>query len=182
MATRSRFGWLILLPLLGVGCAHYDYVVTDPARLSQRVTSEAQTTLKADPLIYSMIAKEDRLVVIIKNPLAEPVQLLGDKSTVVDPKGQSHPLRSQTIAPNAYVKLILPPLRPRFETPAPAGFEFGVQSRADSAAPIYLDSFSDADSYYWDFDGPGQIRLLLTFQKPDGSTWTNEFAIRKEKV
>jgi hypothetical protein len=190
-----RYLAICCLAALLAGCTSYNYTVTDSSKLSQTVTSEAQTTLKIDPLIYAMVTKENRLVLTIKNTLPDPVELLGAKSTVVDQQGQSHPLRSQTIAPNAFVKLILPPLRPRFETAPSGSFMFGVQARSDSAVrtdasarvaaspdPVYLDYFSDVDSYYWDFDGEGDIRLTLTYQKSDGKVWTDQFTIHRQKA
>ncbi len=195
-----RYLAICCLSMLLVGCTSYNYTVTDSTHPSQRVNKDTQTTLKIDPLIYGMLVKENRLVLTVKNTLSDPVELLGTKSTVVDQKGQSHPLRSQTIAPNAFIKLILPPLRPRFETAPSGGFMFGMQARRDSSAlpdtaasvpdpitthsaePIYLDYFSDTDPYYWDFDGEGEIRLLLTYQKADGTVWTDQFTIYRQKA
>ena len=197
-----RYLAICCVSMLLVGCTNYNYIVTDSKHLSQRVSKDTQTTLKIDPVIYGMVVKENRLVLTIKNTLADPVELLGTKSTVVDEKGQSHPLRSQTIAPNAFVKLILPPLRPRFETAPSGGFMFGMHARRESSAvpdaaepkslrapvathsaePIYLDYFSDTDPYYWDFDGESEIRLLLTYQKADGTVWTDQFVIQRQKA
>lgn len=194
-----RYLAICCLSMLLVGCTNYNYIVTDSTHLSQRISKDTETTLKIDPVIYGMVVKENRLVLIIKNTLTDPIELLGAKSTVVDQKGQSHPLRSQTIAPNAFVKLILPPLRPRFETTPSSSLMFGVQARRDSSAlpdtaslpasitsrpaePVYLDYFSDTDPYYWDFDGEGEIRLLITYQKSDGTVWTDQFTIYRQKA
>ena len=41
---------------------------------------------------------ENRLVLQIQNKTDDPIQLLGERSTVVDPGGQSHPLASHGTA------------------------------------------------------------------------------------
>lgn len=175
------------------GCAHYEFDIARPGDGSQVVSGDSETSFHLDPLIYRARARENRLVLLIQNTLDQPVELLGAKSSAVDPKGQSHPLRSQTIAPNAYIKLILPPLRPRFET-APAGFSVGVgmQSRLDdSALParaaspdkvLYLDCYADVDSTYWDWDGESAVRLLFTYQQRDGKIFSHELNLRKRKA
>ena len=134
MSSRWTACWLFILPLMALGCTQYEYELVRPDRLARHIDNQAQTTFKIAPLNYGMISKENRLVVVIQNPLAEPVQILGDRSEVVDPSGQSHPLRSQTIAPTAFVKLILPPLRPRFRRRHRPVSTFCAQGRLDLPA------------------------------------------------
>lgn len=173
---------LLLTALLLTGCARYDFRIVEPQSLSQTITA-VQTRITTENMRYDMIAKENRLVMLATNPAGQPVELLGAKSYVVDPVGASHPLRSQTIPPNSYMKLILPPLRPRFEQQNPQ-FMFGVgtqtsQAPASSTAPLRLDIYEDVNNYYWDWDGSAPIRLSLTYQRVDGSTFTDSFMIDK---
>ena len=62
----------------------------------------------------------------IFNPTGDAITLLGDQSSVVDPRGQSHPLRTQSIAPAAFIKLILPPMRPVYRANPSIGIGVGV--------------------------------------------------------
>jgi hypothetical protein len=175
--TATLIGLIFLL----AGCARYDFQITQPTKLAQRITN-AQTRINTERLAYDMVAKENRLVVMAYNHGTEPLQLLGDKSFVVDPKGQSHPLRSQTLAPKSYVKLILPPLRPRFEQNPQWNFGIGTQIGSTGHhhhTPMSLDYFADSDSYYWDWDGQVPIRLSLTYGTSDGKNFTDEFTIQK---
>src|SRR5690242_1464878 len=113
---------VFLLASVLIGCARYDFQVIKPDTLATRVTQTA-SRIQTPNMVYYMQAYENRLVVQIHNGEQAPVELLGEKSFVVDPHGISHPLRSITIAPDSSAKLILPPLRPRFEH---HGFTFGV--------------------------------------------------------
>lgn len=170
---------VLLLALLS-GCARYDFQILKPDRLSQRIT-QIQTRVNTPHMVYDMVAKENRLVVQIFNQGDTPVQLLGARSFVVDPKGASHPLPSQTLAPKSYAKLILPPLRPRFEQNPQ--FQLGVgtiiSDAGSTSTPLYMDRYEDADNRYWDWDGQGPIRLGLTYQLSGGEIVTDEFTIMK---
>lgn len=167
------------------GCTSYDFRITRPTELA-RVISNSPQRLETANMTYQMQAKENRLVVQVFNAGNETVQLLGDRSFVVDTRGASHPLRSQAIAPQSYAKLILPPLRPRFERQDPS-FQFGVgttisEERRPRALPVqYLDIYEDSDNFYWDWDGELPIRLSITYQFPDGRISTDEFGIEKTK-
>lgn len=204
-----------LAATLLAGCASYDFQVTKPG--VDRVVSSAPERLATENMTYHMQAKENRLVVQMFNQTGEMVQILGEQSFVVDTGGASHPLRSQAIAPHSFVKLILPPLRPRFEQP---GFDFGVGTSAyhyspyapyyayapygpispyssyfpyyrryypydeyrygPYAAPVqYMDSYEDADSYYWDWDGQMPVRLSITYEFVGGRRGTDEFTLQK---
>src|SRR5205814_908677 len=79
---------------------------------ARHIGAKADQVVRVDPLEYRLRSYDNRLVLSIFNPTQDPITLAGDRSYVVDPKDQSHPLRSQTIAPNTFVRLILPPMRP----------------------------------------------------------------------
>lgn len=167
------------------GCARYDFSIDKPTNLSARI-GEVATRVETANMVYNMQAKENRLVLLIYNNRPDPVQILGDRSFVVDPHGVSHPLRSQAIGPNAYAKVILPPLKPKFENSP--GWHFGVgvgtpisdnSPKAVPVRPLFLDYFSDRDAFYWDWDGPTMIRLSITYRFGDNSERTDEFSFRK---
>lgn len=177
---RNAIAIVILLIGLG-GCARYDYQVIKPDTLSSRITQTA-SRLQTPNMVYLMQAYENRLVMQLHNKEATPVELLGEKSFVVDPAGVSHPLRSLTIAPDSYAKLVLPPLRPRFDDHR---FNFGVSSQVShldsprAIQPVYLDVYADTDAFYWDWDGESPIRMRLTYRKAGGAEVADEFTIGK---
>jgi len=142
-----------------------------------------------------MRSVENRLVIDIENKTDEPIQLLGNQSSVVDPEGQSHPLRSQTMAPHSFVKLILPPYRPVVRHEG-AVFGIGVGTHVGDRRHYHGDGFDEIDSLddgpryltvyeddvlYWDWNGQGEGRLMLAFQRKD-QTFTHEFVIRRVQI
>ncbi len=185
-----------LLPLFGLailcsGCASYEYDITRPQELAQHIGSKSDVVLQRPPLEYRLVTADNRLVMRIYNPQDTPVTLLGDRSSIVDPQGQSHPLLGQTMAPHSFVKLILPPLRPRIERTGPS-LEFGVggifasrhapRLRGYEAidGPEYLAVYDEVGTY-WDWSGEGEIRLTLVFQQAD-QTFEHEFVIGRRKA
>src|SRR5262245_50127092 len=114
MMRRMRLNvpLLTLFGLLVGGCARYEYDVVRPDDLTGHVGTKEDVVFTRDPLEYRLRTADNRLVMRIYNPTDAPITLLGARSSVVDPDGQSHPLPSMTAAPESFIKLILPPLRP----------------------------------------------------------------------
>src|SRR6266404_5879572 len=104
MLTRASTLGLMSWVLLFGGCAHYEYDIVSPPEIRQHVGFENEVLLHLPPLEYRLISVEDHLVVRVFNPTSDMVQLMGERSSVVDTTGQSHPLRSQAIPPNDYMK------------------------------------------------------------------------------
>lgn len=206
-AGRSlRVALLLLVAGPAVGCTRYEFDVVAPADLAQPVGTKQWVTAGQDPLEYRLLTVENRLVMQIHNPTADAVQLLGDRSVVVDPRGQSHALRSQTIAPDSFVKLILPPMGARVERGGPT-FGFGVGLGLGSAGyrgrrgyssygglgyddaygldePLYYAVIDPSDNTYWEWDGEGQARLTLVYGRAGdpGKTFTHAFVLRRRKA
>ena len=192
-------GMLRILPLVIVafitGCARYEYDITRPTELAMHIGSKTDAIAPWPPLEYRFRAVENRLVMNIYNTTDDPIQLLGERSSVVDPGGQSHPLRSQPIAPNSYIKQILPPYRPRIQRTGPSfgigvGTRIGDRRRRAYPYDAFDDPFYDEPRYfaviednalYWNWPGEGQIRMMLVFTHKD-ETFTHEFVIRRVKV
>jgi hypothetical protein len=111
---------------------------------------------------------------------------------VVDPGGQSHPLRDLTIAPQSFGKLILPPMRPRLERQGPSigigvGGVFGSARHRRyggggfyDAGPQYM-AVVDDNALYWDWDGETTVSMTLVFER-GGNSFTHDFAIRRRKM
>ena len=193
MMLMHRTGLVLLLVLLAGGCARYEHQIVRPQELTAHIGRKVDTVLAREPLEYRLRTVDNRLVMRIYNPTDDAIQLLGEESTVVDPEGQSHPLRSQTLAPSSFIKLILPPMPPRIQRVGPS-FGIGVGTRIGYhrrhpyhhpydpfyPEPMYL-RIVDDDVYYWDWPGTGQIRLMLIFDR-SGERIRHEFVIGRVRM
>ena len=180
-----------LLVLLFAGCASYEYDITRPADLARHIGSKAETIVPRDPLEYRLQAVDERLVMRIYNPTDDTITLLGPQSSVVDPNGQSHPLRTQSMASRSFIKIILPPIPPHLEQSGPT-FGIGVGgvfSRRDHRRFVGDDFYEDQpryftvvdeDTLYWEWKGESEIRLLLVFDR-NAKTFEHEFVIDRRK-
>jgi hypothetical protein len=91
------------------GCQTYVYRVVQPPGITQPVTDKP-VTLRYDPLEYQLVGYKDRLAMRISNPTDDRIVLLGDRSYVVDPLGESHPLRTHILGPHSFTRMLLPPI------------------------------------------------------------------------
>jgi hypothetical protein len=194
---------LLLLALFAApaGCAHYEYDLVQPPEFAGHVGAGKPVEVTLEPLGYRLQTSESHLVMLVFNRGETPVRLLGDRSTVVDPRGQSHPFRGQTIAAGSYIKLVFPPLPPRVEPRGPVigigvgavvtsggyyrqrylgGGPFGYDPVFDG--PRYYSVYDPGDATYWEWDGEGDARLVLTFQQGDQKPFSHEFVFRRRKV
>jgi hypothetical protein len=197
MRETCLFCAMGLMILLVGGCASYQYNLVQPAELSRHIGAKTDQTITIDPLQYRLRTVDNRLVMRIYNQSGDPIELNGAASTVVDPDGQSHPLRSQTIAPDSFIKLIFPPLQPKVYGPSPAfGVGMGYGWRVDATAsrraletpaplgvPRYCAVVVDPnDTIYWDWKGAGgEMRLMLVFTRK-GSEFRQAFLFRRQKM
>src|SRR5690606_11013003 len=113
-----RLAACVILLLTAVGCARYEYIVDYPPEAAGLVPAKEDRVVDVPPLTYRFQEYSQRLVVRVYNGTSQPVELAGDRSVLVDPTGESRRLASQAIAPASFMKLILPPLKPRVH---PAG-------------------------------------------------------------
>ena len=173
----------IILALLGLlsGCAQHEFDLMEPADLAERVGRDQPTIIERSPLNYRLQAAEGRLVMSIRNPSDQPVVLLGEQSYVVDPKGQSRPLPTQTIAPGSFIKLILPPLRdPRAEPGFGIGIGVGVSTAGPREdAPVLLSTQNVGP--YWSWRDGTPVRMRLAFRRGD-QTFEHEFTFRRVRL
>ena len=198
--TRLSF-ILIVLAFGSLGCAKYEFDLVHPPELARHVGADKPVEVTLEPLTYRLRTYESRLVMDVRNPTNAPVKVLGDQSTVVDPRGQSHPLRTQTIAPGSYIRLVLPPLRPVVEPHGPV-IGIGVSGYATSGAyyrhrylhggvygydaafdgPRYYSVYDPGDAAYWEWDGEGEARVVLVYQQGDQKPFSHELVFRRKKV
>ncbi|HEX3358916.1 MAG TPA: hypothetical protein VHS31_18200 [Tepidisphaeraceae bacterium] len=190
--------WILpFIVLWAVGCTHFEYDLTEPTDIATHIGTKTDTTIKLDPLEYRFRAYDDHLIVQIFNPTEDSIQLMGDQSAVVDPQGQSHPLRGATMEPHSFIKLILPPPPPVIQPTGPSiGIGLGyvaTQSRYrrdpfyrahfydSDYPPQYYVLYDEGDSTYWNWRGEMAVRLSLTFQE-NGKTISHKFSFTQVKV
>ena len=186
MKPNLSLPFLLLSVLLMTGCVSYDYQIVEPANLSRHVGDQL-VTAHWDPLEYRFRRNHDRLAMTIFNPTTNRIVLLGDRSYVVDPKGESHPIHGQAIAPHSYTSMLLPP------PPATVTMTYpGVYSYAPPIVygPYWGGYYNDfyygpVTTYYhvntpydWKW-GVGQARLRLACEQ-NGKTFDHEFVIDRE--
>jgi hypothetical protein len=172
------------------GCTGYEYELVQPAALARHIGCKAATSADVAPLSYSFEAAENHLVIWVRNPTADAVRILGDRSVIVDPSGQSHPMQSQTIAPASYVKLILPPLHTYLYGYGPpvviwagdGGGEFTFHRDFYSQdGPDYVISPDPLDPAYFVWEGETDLRLTLSFELK-GKIFEQSFIFHQTKV
>src|SRR5688572_22465805 len=179
---RKNFGVIIISSLaLLCGCARYEYDLIHPPELRRHVGEKADEVIRLEPLEYKLRSVDNRLVIRVYNRGDVPLLLLGEQSVVVAPDGESHPLRGRTIPPGSFVKLIFPPLRPRFERGGPTfGVGVGVGVSRDryhgvggahdypspySDEPEYYTMYEPSEALYWDWHGETDARAILVYAR-----------------
>ena len=196
-----------LLVMTGVfaagGCARYEYDLLEPADVAQRIGRKSPVVIPMEPAVrYEARAYDDRLVLFVFNESDdEPLKLLGEDSYVVDPRGESHPLPTRTIAPGSSTKLIFPPVRPTFRAGPSFGVGLGVGLGSARGRrgyygagryghfgdPFYDDypryyQLADDGTTYWTWPGSGtDVRLRLVYARGD-ERFDHEFTFRRVRL
>ena len=184
--------FILLLPLLMTGCAKYEYDLVQPPDLARHIGPKWEN-LRLPPLEYHFRTVETRLVLHIENPTPDPIRIVGDRSYIITPGGQSHPQPSQTIAPESYVRLILPPMRGVYRTGPAIGFGFGYASGYRHRGyfggyrpwlydePAYYAVYDDNDNTYWTWEDESDVKLHLTFERA-AETFSADFTLHRKKM
>lgn len=193
MLAPRNFRWLAL-PLMACmlgGCAHYRFDIVSPENLRRPIPQDSTLVIRLSPMEYRMQAVENHLVIRVFNISSDPIRFLGDQSTIVDPGGQSHAMYGQAIAPGAYMKLILPPMVEYVAyypyTTVGVGFGYGWHHRFYGGwhGAYWYDPLWDEPAYvpayepnqpYWRWYGPGDVKLMLTFQHGTDKPFTQAWA------
>ena len=157
----------ILLGFLLSGCARIEFEAA-PAGSGQpiRVGNDQDVRLSGSPLQYRMRADEGHLIVWIENPTDGPIDLIRDKSQVVDPEGVAHPMRGETIAAGSSIKEIFPPLAEPAES-APHGQPDQIDPYDRPGFISIPDSGADSEAgrASWQWDDGTEIRVDLAFEQ-----------------
>lgn len=166
---------------LCTGCATIEFDATpEGAAQPVRVGNDQDVQIALAPLQYRMRADEGHLIVWIENPTNVAVELVGDKSAVVDPQGDAHPLRDQMILPGESVKAVFPPV---YEGPAPqppSAAGTGIQPYDRPGFITVPDDWENEESRdaTWQWDDGAEIDLNLVYQRGQ-QQFEQHFSIRR---
>jgi hypothetical protein len=100
---------LFAVLFLATGCRTYQYRILQPAQAANTIVTAQPVAVHYEPLDYHFARSRDRLAMRISNPTDDQIILRGDKSFIVDPRGESHPVPGFVIGPHSYSRLLLPP-------------------------------------------------------------------------
>jgi hypothetical protein len=211
MRSASIAIFALIVCLVSTGCARYEYELVEPREQTRHVGRSVDAVAEIDPLTYRLRSVDNRLVMRVYNNADGSIELLGDRSSVVDPNGQSHPLRSMSIAPHSFIKVIFPPPRPYvYDTSPTFGVGVGYGVRVDAIPgpppeglpdrrdfhmhenawnsyfrdePQYLAAavIEDSDSYYWTWKSTGEARINLVYRRGE-SEIRHAFVFRRVKM
>lgn len=171
-AMKTKFFLLSLVAVLLCGCQTYNYRIVQPSTAAP-VVGNQPVSLKYSPLEYQLSRDQSHLILRITNPTDERIILLGERSFVVDPQGESHPLRGRVIGPHSYTRLLLPPIPFSYAHPDPT-WAWGWGGYHDPFwGPFYGPGFYgppplEHDYVYTIYDWhwkTGPVRLRLTYEQ-----------------
>jgi hypothetical protein len=194
MLCHARMIALLSLAMsLVTGCARYECDIVQPPELAGPVAESRDTTFARGPLLYRLRGYENHLVIRVFNPTPQPVELLGGRSVVVDPEGQSHPFSDETIAPESFIKLVLPPIAPEIAPVGPViGFGLGMSSAYGPGYDLSFDSplfvrpryyaSTDMENRFWKWEGESDVRLSLTFARAGQPAFSQQFVFHRRKM
>lgn len=189
MAMSRAIAALLIITAASAGCAKYQYAIIEPADLAQPIPRTAQAAVQVDPLGYEFVDLGHQLGVRIFNDADEPITLLGERSYVVDPEGQSHPLRGGTIAPSSYAAFTIPAMARIHHGGPRIGIGIGVSrysghhhfgggfggSWHDDYPYGYTETYR---SFRWT---TGDVRLRLVHER-DEHRLEHEFLLRRQRI
>jgi len=131
---------MLTLLLFVAGCAHYEFDLTHPPEMATHIGTQSDAVVDPAPMQYRMRADENHLVVRVLNPTEDPIRLVGDQSSVVDPSEQSHALRSGTIESHSFVQLVLPPEPYLADAGAPE-MDYAISAAETNAPRVELTAY-----------------------------------------
>jgi hypothetical protein len=180
--------FLVLAPLvLATGCASYRYQIIEPASVAHTIIYDRPVVINYDPLQYQLSRFHDQLGMTIINPTTDRITLRGDHSYVVDPKGETHPVRGRVLAPHSYAKMLWPPPPTTAETVYPSYFGPGWAPGYPYVwGGFYGSYYGPVVTYYhaytaydWKWD-PGEAHMHLAYER-QGKEFNHDFLILRER-
>ena len=191
--SNGWWSWVALAAaiLLG-GCARYEFVLVEPSQLAGTIGKEG-FPVPYEPLTYRLAKRHDRIAMTISNSTDSPVMLVGNKSYVVDPGGQTRPLIGGTIAPRSHIGLFLPP-EPQVYRAGPIlgpgfGYYYGSGPYFGPGFGYYYEPFYALPMYYYLENAPhywewktGQVQMRLFYEQTHTNTFEHHFVFLRQKV
>ncbi|MDB6017606.1 MAG: hypothetical protein JWR19_2095 [Pedosphaera sp.] len=184
------FPLLLAAATLFSGCRTYDYRIVQPPNVPGPIADQT-VVVPYDPLEYRFVRRHDYLDMRIANPTEDRIVLLGNRSYVVDPNGESHPVRGRAIAPHSYTSMLLPPRPLTYEVTAPyygwgGGWGWGPRFGDPFWGGFYdgyyggpyVATYNIITPFDWEWR-TGLVRLRLTYDR-NGKTFDHYFEIVRE--
>jgi hypothetical protein len=148
--------------------------------------------IRYEPLEYTLVREHDRLAMQINNPTEDRIALLGYRSYVVDPQGESQPIRDRILAPRSFARLILPPVPFSYAVPDYWGYGPGWGWTYPGSwydpfwgpgigwwGPPPMSYYQLLTVYDWQWK-TGPARLRLTYERA-GKVFEHDFELVREK-
>ncbi|HWW00184.1 MAG TPA: hypothetical protein VNZ64_10855 [Candidatus Acidoferrum sp.] len=187
---KANLLFLVAVAACVSGCHTYQYRIVQPAT-SPSVVADQPVTVRLDPLEYHLRRVHDRLEVTISNPTDDRLALLGNRSYVVDPRGESHPLRGHVLGPHSFTRMFLPPPPLTYPYPdwAAWGWGWGWGPYNPFWSPYYgsvywgpppVAYYQVTTAYDWGWK-TGPARLRLTYER-NGKTFEHDFEFIREPM
>ncbi len=187
---RGRVYFLFIaaaLVCLSTGCkTAYQYRVTEDDEKA-KVVEGRPVKLLYGPLEYHFARQREGLDMRIINLSGQRIVLVGQRSYVMDPEGETHPLRDRVLGPGSYTGMALPP-EPRVY-PNLGTWPGGMTGWYDP-----LSGPADSTTYYWPNETyfgvkqpfewhwkSGTARLRLEYQT-EGKSFEHDFVLVRERV
>jgi hypothetical protein len=191
MNPRLLFPLMLACVLAVSGCKTYDYRIVEPANLAQHIGEEF-VTVHSDPLEYRMARTGGFLAMNIVNPTDDRIVLRGDRSYVIDPRGETHPVRGKVIGPHSFTRMSVPPIPYSYQAIAPyTPWGWGPGYINYGVGPSFYGGFYNphfygpeivnyqiTTQYDWEWK-TGQARLRLAYER-DGTSFEHHFVIVRE--
>jgi len=198
MRTGIRFAFL-LTGLLAAGCKEFEYRIVQPPQFAQVIPKDKTLIVPYDPLEYRISRQDDYLVLQLSNPTSDPIRLAENRSYLITPQGETHPVRGQFIGPHSFIRMTLPGLPPSLNVygytpfyggfyanrfyPGYGSFPYYSYYYAPYGPPFYMPytySYQMVTPYNWAWEA-GDARLHLGFDRA-GKEFDHEFLFTKQRV
>ena len=182
---------LLAAATLVCGCRTYNYRLVQPAEAAH-VIADQPFAIHYDPLEYTFWRERDRLAMRIANPTTDRIVLQGNRSCVVDPSGESHPLRGHVLGPHSFTVMLLPPWPHTVQVVGGYGPRWGWGPGWGWGPPGYYGYYDDwyygppvtwyqvTTAYDWQWH-TGPARLRLSYER-EGKTFDHNIELLRERV
>ncbi|WP_150107246.1 hypothetical protein [Pedosphaera parvula] len=188
MKAKYLQSLLFLVSFIVTGCKTYEYQIIEPPNLAQTINKEP-VVVHYEPFEYRFTKQAGYLSMRIINPTDDRMTLLDNRSYVVDPRGESHPIRGRVIGPHSHTSMLLPQTPQSFQRVVP-NYGFGAWPGFPYPYTPYYGGFYDEfyygplvetyqviTPYNWDWK-TGRARISLSYDR-QGMTFEHDFVIER---